>query len=265
MPANQARTWGDRPLGFAHRGARTEERENTIVAFRRALDLGASGLESDAWLTSDGVVVLDHDGVLGPIWRRRSIAATPRRDLPGHIPSLDDLYAACGSGFELSLDVKDSRALEGIVAAAREAGAATRLWLCSSDWRPMAAWRALVPEARLVESTNLSSMLEGPRLRLAALRESGIDAVNLHRSEWNAEVLREVRAAGLLGLAWDVQSARRLSEVIALGIDALYCDDVALMTRTIGDAEPASPRGLKAADLRYGPDDDEGLTDDEVS
>ncbi len=235
MPADRVRTWGDRPLGFAHRGARSEQRENTIAAFRRALDLGARGLESDAWLTSDGTVVLDHDGVLGPIWRRRSIAATPRRDLPGHIPSLGDLYAACGSSFELSLDVKDIRALDGIVAAAREAGAAERLWLCSSDWRPMAAWRTLVPEARLVESTNLSSMAEGVRPRLAALRESGIDAVNLHRSQWNAEVLREVHAAGLLGLAWDVQSAGRLSEMIALGIDALYCDDVALMMRVILD------------------------------
>ena len=241
MPANRLRTWGDRPLGFAHRGARSVEKENTIAAFTRALDLGAPGLESDAWLTSDGVVVLDHDGVLGPIWRRRSIAATPRRDLPGHIPSLGDLYAACGNSFELSLDVKDPRALDGIVAAAREAGAVERLWLCSSDWRPMAAWRTLVPQARLVESTNLSWMTEGLRPRLAALRESGIDAVNLHRSQWSAELLDEVHAAELLGLAWDVQSAGRLSEVIALGVDALYCDDVALMTRIIGDAEASSP------------------------
>ena len=35
--------------------------ENTIEAFELALRLGASGLESDVWITADGVAVLDAD------------------------------------------------------------------------------------------------------------------------------------------------------------------------------------------------------------
>jgi len=38
--------------------------ENTLGAFTLALRLGANGLESDAWTTADGHVVLDHDGVV---------------------------------------------------------------------------------------------------------------------------------------------------------------------------------------------------------
>ena len=53
------------PVAFAHRGARAHAPENTLEAFRLALRLGATGLESDVWLTSDGVPVLDHDGVSG--------------------------------------------------------------------------------------------------------------------------------------------------------------------------------------------------------
>ena len=52
------------PIGFAHRGARAHAPENTLEAFALALRLGATGLESDAWLTADGEVVLDHDGVV---------------------------------------------------------------------------------------------------------------------------------------------------------------------------------------------------------
>ena len=44
----------DRPIGFAHRGARAHAPENTIEAFTLAFRLGATGLESDVWLTADG-------------------------------------------------------------------------------------------------------------------------------------------------------------------------------------------------------------------
>ena len=66
------------PIAFAHRGARAHAPENTLEAFRRALDLGATGLETDAWLTADGAVVLDHDGVAKRGLRRRPIAESRR-------------------------------------------------------------------------------------------------------------------------------------------------------------------------------------------
>src|SRR3984893_11667911 len=111
------------PIGFAHRGARAHAPENTIEAFLLALRLGATGLESDVWLTADGVAVLDHDGVVRSGLRRRRIADTPRAALPAHIPGLADLYEACGADFELSLDVKDAAAGPVAVAVARDAGA----------------------------------------------------------------------------------------------------------------------------------------------
>ena len=82
---------------FAHRGARAHAPENTIEAFTLGLRLGATGLESDVWLTADGVAVLDHDGVVGGLLRRKQIADVDRADLPAHMPSLAELYEACGN------------------------------------------------------------------------------------------------------------------------------------------------------------------------
>ncbi len=45
--------------------ARTRRRTRSRRS-QLALRLGATGLESDVWLTADGVPVLDHDGVVGP-------------------------------------------------------------------------------------------------------------------------------------------------------------------------------------------------------
>jgi glycerophosphoryl diester phosphodiesterase len=224
------------PIGFAHRGARAEQPENTIAAFTRALQLGATGLESDAWLTADGVVVLDHDGVTGPLWRRRAISAQPRSALPAHIPALKELYERCGGDFELSLDVKDPAALEAIVAVAAEAGALSRLWLCHHDWRLMAAWPRVTGQAKLVESTRLSWVPEGLAARSTILRDNGIHAVNLHRSEWDSSKVAEVHDAGLSALAWDAQNEKDIEALIALGVDGIFSDHVGRLMSAIGAA-----------------------------
>src|SRR3954451_10624872 len=46
---------------YAHRGASAELPENTMAAFRRAVELGADALELDIHGTRDGVLVVAHD------------------------------------------------------------------------------------------------------------------------------------------------------------------------------------------------------------
>ncbi|KAI8943183.1 hypothetical protein NX059_001212 [Plenodomus lindquistii] len=50
-----------RPQAIAHRGYKAKFPENTMGAFRGAVEVGAEGLETDIHLTKDGVVVLSHD------------------------------------------------------------------------------------------------------------------------------------------------------------------------------------------------------------
>ncbi|UCH36265.1 MAG: glycerophosphodiester phosphodiesterase family protein [Armatimonadota bacterium] len=52
---------GGPALVIGHRGAPTEAPENTLAAFRKALDLGAHGVELDVRLTADGHLVIMHD------------------------------------------------------------------------------------------------------------------------------------------------------------------------------------------------------------
>jgi glycerophosphoryl diester phosphodiesterase len=196
--------------------------------------LGATGLESDAWLTADGEVVLDHDGVTGPPWRHRAISAQHQADLPSHIPSLSQLYAECGADFELSLDVKDPAALRPLLAVAGEASAIGRLWLCHHDWRVMAGWRPDAGQARLVESTRLKWIPEGLQARAAALRESGLDAINMHRSEWSAGNVAAVHAAGLRAFGWDAQSSADIRTLVDIGIDGVYSDHVERLMAEVG-------------------------------
>jgi glycerophosphoryl diester phosphodiesterase len=223
------------PIAFAHRGARAHAPENTLEAFALALQLGASGLESDVWCTADGIAVLDHDGVVGSRLRRRPITAVNRSELSAHVPELADLYAACGTQFELSLDVKDPAAVAATVAVARAAGADVpgRLWLCHHDWRQLAGWRQEFPDVKLVDSTRLRYMRHGPERRAAQLADAGIDAVNLHESDWTGGLTTLFHRFEVLSFAWDAQFDRVLDNLLAMGVDGVYSDHVDRMMAAV--------------------------------
>lgn len=48
-------------INYAHRGASAYYPENTMISFEKALEMGATGIETDVQVTKDGVLVLIHD------------------------------------------------------------------------------------------------------------------------------------------------------------------------------------------------------------
>ena len=57
-------TQTDRPLVIAHRGGAAQWPENTLYAFRNAIESGADALEFDVHATSDGKLVVIHDATV---------------------------------------------------------------------------------------------------------------------------------------------------------------------------------------------------------
>jgi glycerophosphoryl diester phosphodiesterase len=226
---------------FAHRGGRAHAPENTLEAFALGLRLGATGLESDAWLTSDGVIVLDHDGYVRSGLRRRPIPRTARRELPAHIPTLAALYDACGTGFELSLDVKDVAAFDEIVAVARAAGgdALSHLWLCHPDLDVLVDWRSRCGEVRLVNSTRLARLPRGPERRAAELAAGAIDAVNLHHSDWTGGLTTLFHRFERVAFGWDAQHERVVQGLLHMGIDGVFSDWVDRMVDAYRSHRPS--------------------------
>jgi glycerophosphoryl diester phosphodiesterase len=233
------------PIGFAHRGARAHARENTLEAFALAKRLGATGLETDVWLTADGEAVLDHDGDLRVGLRRRPIRELARAALPSHIPTLAELYDRCGTDLPLSIDIKDSAAAPVVIAVAREAGggAEANLHLCSGNWERLAGWRSLSDGAQLVDSTRLKRLKEGPERRAAALVNAGIGVVNLRLEDWSGGLTTLFHRFGLRCFGWDAQHRRQLDAPIAAGVDGLYSDHVERMMDAIA-GRPERPETL---------------------
>jgi glycerophosphoryl diester phosphodiesterase len=233
----------DDPIAFGHRGARAHAPENTLAGFELALKLGANGLESDVWITADGVPVLDHDGVVKKsLGRTRPIGEMRRSALPGHIPSLAELIDRCGSDYDLSLDLKDAASGQIVIDVVAESAPSMleRVWLCASQWESLLPLRG--QGAKMVDSTRLSKMKEGPERRAATMRDQGIDAVNLHHSDWNGGMVALFHRFDRVSFGWDMQEPHILQAALRMGLDGIYSDWVDRMVEVYAAELGQPPR-----------------------
>jgi len=215
---------------FAHRGGRAHGPDNTLATFREAIARGARGLETDAWLTADGQVVLDHDGVLRAAKSLRARSATRRHEpiadirrdeLPAHIPTLDELYANCGHNFDLAIDVRLPEVAAAVVDVARTHNALDRLWIVGATPSLLHSWQHLDHTGDYAMSIRL---VERRGDIVDAATRAGADALNMRWPWWTKGWVRRVHEAGLLAFAYDVQWSRALRRCARLGIDGIFSD-----------------------------------------
>ncbi|HWC36082.1 MAG TPA: glycerophosphodiester phosphodiesterase [Mycobacteriales bacterium] len=217
---------------FAHRGGRAHGPDNTIPTFATALAAGAVALETDAWVTADGIVVLDHDGIhRHASGRQTAIAETHRELLLPHIPTLADLYRSCGTAFDLAIDVKGEGTAQAILDVALGFGAAERLWLFTpSTTRPgdvaPAHAGVTVSGEQLRGRSDRNALLE-------QLKADGIQVVNARWPYWRRAAVAEVHELGMLAFAWDVQWSVAVWRCRRLGIDGIFSDHVRLLRRSV--------------------------------
>ena len=148
-----------RPLNLAHRGASAVAPENTLSAFRRAMELGADGVELDVQLSADGALVVCHNYWVdqtsnghGPIAAQK-LAELKQLDFGGWfgpqfigepIPTLDEVFDGLPPSALINVELKSeslrSNGLEAAVAGliARR-GAHHRVIV--SSFNPVALWR----------------------------------------------------------------------------------------------------------------------------
>lgn len=219
----------DPPILFGHRGAAAYARHNTIESFELGLKLGATGLESDVWVTADGTPVLDHDGVIRRGIRRRFPLHAVRDDeLPPWMPTLATFFDAVPAHVEVSLDLKCLEAGPAVLDLLETLpeDRARRTWLCHPSVEYLIELRERHERVRLLNSTRLSRLTGGPERRAAWLKEVAIDGINLHREDWTGGLTTLFHRFDLVAFCWDLQFEHQLRPALRMGVDAVYTDHV---------------------------------------
>jgi len=235
------------PLFAAHRGGALLWPENSLLAFRNAVALGADFLELDVHLSRDGEVVVIHDPTLdrtttgtGPV-RERTLAELGGLRLKERggavveerIPTLDQVVALAAAGkrqllLEIKTDERRERypGIEEKVFAVLDrhhfAPFTVVMAFEGPTWRRVRQLRPEVRVAALYSARRLPAAAVVPELQV--LRQAGVAFVGLDQALVNAEVATQARLAGLTLAAWTVNEREAIARFIDQGVGVIITD-----------------------------------------
>jgi glycerophosphoryl diester phosphodiesterase len=227
-----------RPLVLGHRGASADAPENTLAAFRLALEQGADGVELDVWRCASGEIVVFHDDdgrriagssarITEAPWSELSRLDVGRwrgeRFAGERIPLLEEVLAALPSAI-VNVELKssglgDPRLAWSVAGILRRAAAGDRVIVSSFDPTLVGAFRACAPT---VPTGLLFEREQAWPLRSALLARLLLPAA-LHpeRVLVDAETARQWTARGYALNVWTVDAEDEIERLTRLGATAL--------------------------------------------
>jgi glycerophosphoryl diester phosphodiesterase len=244
-----------------HRGARGHLPENTLPAFRYAVELGVDTLEMDAGVTRDGVVVVHHDRRLNPDVARREGAWVTAPAPTIYSLTFEELQTydvgRLRPGSEYSGRFPHQKPLDGtriprlseVLKLQKRFNIETKIDPRAPDETlpPEAFARALIAEIRkagaerraTIQSFDFRTLKvvekEAPEIETvyltmgkasdpAAVKAAGARNWSPDFRDLDAEKVKAARAAGLRIIPWTVNEPADIDRVWALGVDGIISD-----------------------------------------
>jgi glycerophosphoryl diester phosphodiesterase len=234
-----------RPLIIAHRGYRTRYPENTLVAFKAAMDAGAQMIELDVMLSKDRKVVVIHDAVLERTTNGKgrvsdhTLAELKGLDAGGwfgslfageRLPTLEEVLEILDGRIGLNIEIKrDAHEPQGppdaierqVVEMVRDRGVLDAVLISSFEWRIL---------------ENIAAMEDAPAIALLS-RYPDEDhhlehCLKLKAFSWHPrcqelrhEHVREMHQAGLLVFPYNVETSEDYGRMVEMEVDGVITSD----------------------------------------
>jgi glycerophosphoryl diester phosphodiesterase len=240
---------GPPSLVAAHRGGALLWPENSLLAFRNAIALGADYIEFDVHLSKDGEVVVIHDATLdrtttgrGPV-RERTLAELRMlrvKDRPSAVseevvPTLDEVAGVAAQGrrrmlLEIKTDERGQRypGIEEKVIAIldrRAVASATVVMAFEREtWRRVRELRPELATGALYSPRTLQSIGSTAAREIGEAAKAGVRFVGLHQALVDADTMAAAREAGILLAVWTVNEPAALRRFIEQKVGIVITD-----------------------------------------
>lgn len=232
----------------AHRGYSAVYPENTIPAFKGAIQVGADWAELDVQQTADGEVIVMHDsnlkrttGLDKEVWQ---VTWDEIKDLDNgswfdkkyqtvRIPTLEEVLKVCRGKIHLNIEIKPSghdKDLEEQVAKLLKKYHMRDTCVVSS--LKYDSLRKIKEADDSIETAYITSVSYGNFTDLEYADGYSVESTLLSKSFVN-----KAQKAGKQIYVWTVNSEERLEKVVGMGIDNVITDDPVMAKELIYEQE----------------------------
>ncbi len=251
----------ERPLAIAHRGHSIAYPENTLVAYRKAIDLGVEMIECDVNLTSDGQLVMMHDWKLdrttngaGPVkdftWeeiQRLDAGGKFAPEFAGErVPSTEDAIRLFQeAGIYGCFEVKGGTVETAMQIADKLADLFVRLkaldtnFMSSYHHEALAVGRAKVPELLLAPERLPDDAPPDPAEAVRQTQALGAPVVQHQHTVLTAEVVQVLHDNDIAVWSWNTEDEPSIVKSLEAKADGLMGDDVQLIVEMRNKLRPA--------------------------
>jgi glycerophosphoryl diester phosphodiesterase len=209
-------------INIAHRGYTRYFPENTIEAFKAALELGVDGVEFDVQETVDGGFFIHHDDDIDgrQIATLRSVEMQSARIQGGYkIPALPETLDMLGHGPILIVELKQVWSLERFLEILRLHADVKRTVLVSFSSELIAKLAALAPDIMRAVITNTGVKKSGEISKSTKSMAIGVACADLDSS-----LIEKLHGEGTMVFVWDCSGVASLQKALEYDIDGLISD-----------------------------------------
>lgn len=223
-------------IRIAHRGASGRAPENTLAAFKSAIEFGVDAVELDLHGTADGEIVVIHDATLdrttdlqGHI-NETTLATIQSADAGGwfdaefageSVPTLTEALACIGKAAIAVLEIKDPLIAEAVVAKIHETGTLDFTVVISFHTAVLQTIRALEPRIATGWLIGSHNKHVSPIALCQQLAELGSSLLNVNHELITADFSYEVRRRGIALWCWTVDDIARMGEMQTFGVQGI--------------------------------------------
>ncbi|NOY38228.1 MAG: glycerophosphodiester phosphodiesterase [Chlorobi bacterium] len=239
---------GHNILVIAHRGGSYNAPENTLAAFRKAMEMGADMIEIDVEQTKDSVVIVMHDKTVdrttdgsGPVdsLRYRYIKTLDagnwfdKRFKGEKVPTLDEVLKLIDGKVKLLIEIKDgSERYPGIerrtVKAVRQYRACSWVIVQSFNIKAIERVKALDPEIKTFYLLGRNFKIFYQTFMENKSRPDppvfDFDGIAAHYSVLDAASVNNIKQSGLGIFCWTVDDIATMKKMMDAGVDGVITD-----------------------------------------
>ena len=216
-----------RPLIISHAACGGHAPENTLAGVRKAIELGAEGIEIDVQASADGVPVLMHDltvdrttngsGAVAELSLERLRAL----DAGGEpVPTLAEVLDLTLGKVLLIMEIKQPGIEEHIARVVHEKRALDDVMAWSFYPAALEGMRAAEPQIPCALLVAGESMAKWPKMRSLAVK-LGVQGVSVFAPAIDERVAEDCRRRGLALYTWTPDSRKEIARLVALGVDGV--------------------------------------------